>query len=236
MNIYWVSCQLTAVAVLLLLLQGTPPPIQKEVSSLPLETRPYEEIIHGRGRVPDADRLQRLIARFKGEQHIERVDRAESHGQRIAWVDQSRERLALQRQVERLRLQALYSIDPATLSPDARLDWRVLRHLLETRSGDLNAENALVFPTFERVNPPDGTLPDPPQTYSDYQDRIAWLRGVPRTLAEIKENLQRGMSRAIVADREQAQEGLSEVRASVPENPLESPYLATFKTFSASMS
>lgn len=235
MSINSYPCQLAAVTVLLLVM-GTPRPIQSEVVSLPLETRPYQEIIEGRGRVPDPERLQRLIARFRGEQHIERVDRAETGGQRIAWVNQSPERLNLRRRIERLRLQALHSIDMARLSPEARLDWRVLEHLIGTREGDLNAENAQIFPTFQHVDPPYGNFPDPPQTYSDYEDRISWLRGVPRTLAEIKEYLRRGMAAGIVADREQAQEGLTGVRAAVPENPLDSPYLATFKTFPASIS
>jgi uncharacterized protein (DUF885 family) len=196
--------------------------------------QPFVGVYQGRGQVPDAERLQRLIARYRAEEHIEWVDHTESEGQRIAWVNQSPERLNLRRRVERLRLEALHSIDLAKLSPQARLEWRVLQHRFETWAGDLYAENDQVFPTFQRVDVPDGT--DPPQTYSEYEERIAWLRGVPRTLAETEENLRRGISHGIVADRDQAQAGLTDVRASVPQNPLDSPYLATFKTFPASIS
>src|SRR3954452_8904833 len=173
MNIYLCFCQLIPVTVLLLLL-GIRPASQTHVSSRPLETRPYEEIIQSRGRVSDSERLERLISRYRNEHDIEQVDRADSDGQPIAWVNQSREMLELGRRVERLRIEALRSIDVDTLTPQARVNWRALEHLFETWAGDLNAENAQVFPLFQRIDPPEGAFTDPPQTYSEYEDRIAW--------------------------------------------------------------
>jgi uncharacterized protein (DUF885 family) len=235
MNLDRSSLSLPSVAVVVLLLPTTPA-IQQDIASLPPDPEAYQQIIRSRGRVPDAERLEQLIARFRGEQAIERIDRAESDGQRILWVSQSPATLDIQRRLDGLRLQALHSVDVAGLNAGSRLDWRVLEHLFETRAGNLQAENAQVFPTFQRVDPPYGSLADPPQTFSDFEDRIAWLRGVPRTLIEAQAILQRGMTRGIIADRQQAEEGLAAVRASVTENPLDSPYLAVFKNFPATMS
>ena len=74
-----------------------------EVVSLPLDARPYREIIANRGRVGDADRLERLISRFRGEQHIDRADATVMNGERVLWVSNSPEKLAARRDIERLR-------------------------------------------------------------------------------------------------------------------------------------
>ena len=103
-------------------------------------------------------------------------------------------------------------------------------------ASDASVDRELVFPIFHVVSPPFGNFQDPPQTRSDYADRVAWLRGVPVALAEIRDLLRRGIAAGVTAARDQVIPEIKTVRAAVPADPLESPYLAPFKSFPPSIS
>jgi uncharacterized protein (DUF885 family) len=208
---------------------------QNEIKSLPLDPEAYEEIIQARGKVPDPERLQRLIAQYRGEGQIDRVETTEIRGERVTWVSQAPEKFASARRVDGLRLEALRSIDPARLGPEARLDWRTLKERVEMDASE-PFDRQLVFPLLHRVAPPFGNFNDPPRTASDYADRLAWLRGVRVALEEIRERLRRGIAVGITAARDDVVSQMKSVRGAVPTDPFESPYLEPFKSFPPSIS
>ena len=219
----------------LLLIRAPEVRTQNQVVSLPLAPEAYREIIAAQGKLSDAERLRQLIERFRGEVQLDQLDSAEINGQRILWVSQSPEKIRLRSDINRLRLQGVGSIAADGLAPAARLDWRTLREMLDTWSNEFNADNEILFPSFQRVSPFGTSLPETPQTTADFVDRLAWLRGVPVALREIRQRLERGLSARLTADREQVKDGITAVRAAVPANPLESPHLKAFQSFPSSI-
>ena len=101
--------------IVFLLVLDTRPGQAQSTKSLPLDPRVYEQIIAARGRVPESQRLEQLIAQYRGELQVERVDNARMEGHRVARVSQSANKLALWQTIADVRLETVRSVDPSKL-------------------------------------------------------------------------------------------------------------------------
>lgn len=229
------TCATRLALVTCLLLLGLLSGLAQSIKSLPLDPQAYKQIIATRDRVPDPQRLEQLIAQYRGEFEIERVDTAQLDGQRIAWVSYASDKLALWQTIFDLRLEAVRSFDPSKLDAAARLDWRVLRERFEADAESRRAGFIYTSPTYHLVEPPDGNFADTPRTRADYADRLAWLRGIPVALKHYEEALRTGLARGLTDSRADVSAAITSMRAAAPANPLDSPYLKPFKTFPASI-
>lgn len=218
-----------------LLVLSTKPSRAQDIKSLPLDPQVYRQIIGTRGRMPEPQRLDQLIAQYRGEFQIERVDTTEVNGHRAATASRSPEKLEVWQTISAVRVQAIRSLDPSKLDDAARRDWRVLRDRFETDALSYRADLMYASPTYHRVRMPFGNFVQSPQTRADYEDRLAWLRGVKVALEGYEATLRNGLAAGVTDSRANVSAAIAEMRAAVPEDAQESAYLEPFKTFPASM-
>ena len=184
--------------------------------------------------MPEEQRLDQLITHFHAE--TERVEQAQVEGQCVAWVRQTPATLAQRRTDAALRLKALFSIHVSQLNPASRLDWRVFKESFERDATSLALGSIYVNPRYHLVDPPGGNFVDPPRTRADYEERLAWLRGVPLALKDAESTLRQGVSLGLADSRANVTNAIAQIRQVVPENPLDSPYMRLFKNLPSSIS
>lgn len=194
------------------------------------DNQDYASIVAAKGKMSETERLQRLIRIYLAED-LPPPSVTTAGGHRAVWVSRSEARFAADRRRAAARLEAVRSIDAAVLDPSARLDWQVLRSIATSD------EELAQFPTeYAWPEWPDWDLwwrIDAHQRRSadDYHEILAWLRGVPITVTESIELMQRGLARGATATRADIQRTIENLRNVIPDEPMASQYLAPFKEF-----
>jgi len=187
-----------------------------------ISPEPYRRLLGAKGTMSETERLEALAAEFKRQQGREPLVSRDFGGERAMWRSRSQAHLAQERKADEALLAAVRSIEVTSLSVPARLDHLVLEHAAASMAAGVFRNDDL-WPTFHRVRPPFGTIPNPPKTTRDYQDLLAWLRGVPHFLEETRGMLQSAMAAGVVAERGYTLAALEDMEAATPAAAEQSP-------------
>jgi len=192
----------------------------------------YGQIISSRGRIPEGLRLERLIALYlKNRQGVPKVSVVD--GEKVRWISRNASDIAAKRRQTSIALDAARSINEARLSSQEKVDWRLLLHVTKAEA------NLARFPTEYLDTWPELNLDDidrlARESSPDYEEILAWLRGVPLTVRESLDTLRQGLAHGITLPRGNAQRILNFGRRMTPADPMASRYLYPFKQFPPSV-
>lgn len=202
--------------------------VAQGIESHAISPEPYTRLLRAKGETPEPERLAAMIAEFQRQQSPEPVVVRHIHDERAIWRSRSPEQLAQERRADDALLHAVRSVNVGPLSASARLDRLVLEHAASAMAAGV-FRNDDIWPTFHRVRPPFGALPAQPKTTGDYENLLAWMRGVPHFLDETRTRLRLAMKAGVIANRDHVLSAMEELEAATPASPDESPYLKPFE-------
>lgn len=187
----------------------------------------FKAIATSKGSIPEAERLARLIAEFRRANRAEPVRIEQTAAGLAVWRSRRAEQVRVEQQTDDAFLAAVRTLEVNRLSESDRLDAYLLTHHAEVLASGV-FRNFDVWPDFHRPRPPYAVFASRPQTVADFQNVIAWMRGVPFALEETRTVLRAGVRRGVVATRPEVEDGIASVQAATPSNGVESPYLRPF--------
>lgn len=191
----------------------------------------YMALLAERGKRTDAQRFEQIVSLYLAEGGDEPPNTRTVDDRKALWLTRSAAKAGAKTRRNAARLDVVRSIDPKGLSPAAQLDWRLLRHIA---ASDVELDKFPIEHLWVEWPEDDYWFriePLPANTAVDYQVILSWLRGLKLTVDESLHLLRQGAAKGITVAKDQAGAVLKDLGELVPEEPLDSPYLAAFKRF-----
>lgn len=220
--------------VLLAFLSAVSSTAQAQTASEPERLlRTYREISAGQGS--ERERLQRLFD--TGGERSRWESSPVSHtirGERARWWSNVPEVVEARRKLADAELVAIRSIDRSAVAPEDQLNYDLFLWLAET------AAQRLSFPTeYIAIDWHSGVqrwatgwvTNRPAKSVTDYEETLAWLRGIPLRIDEDVARMREGLRQGITPARAMLLDEAAEIEKQIVKDPLTSAYLRPFLQF-----
>jgi uncharacterized protein (DUF885 family) len=189
----------------------------------------------------DSARLQQLFAQnwaYTMREYPEFATAVGYPGQNARWTDNSLEAIARRKRELNDPLNALRTIDRATLRPTDQLNYDLFRRNL-TDALDENRFPGELMPVTQlggvQQDVPSTIAQMPAGNVREYEDVVARLRAVPVLVNQTVALLQRGLAAGLTPPRITLRDVQAQVQNLVVDDPLTSPLLAAFSRFPADL-
>lgn len=155
------------------------------------------------------------------------------------WADVSEAKRNQIKQSTRKTLWAIQQINPAQLTTDNQLNYQLfLRQLKLNIKGEKFPEQYFVLTQMDgpQRNIPATLNAMPHRKLKDFQNILARLRDLPRYLAQSQRLMRQGLDAGITPARVAMLDVPRQIKALIPEDPMQSPLLKPFKTYPDNLS